>query len=57
MVLLVFAPICTPLNCNGVTQANGSEDLLQMAAEIEGHVDNIAPCIYGGMQVCLAAFG
>lgn len=32
-------------------KANGSEDLLQMAAEIEGHVDNIAPCIYGGMQI------
>lgn len=29
----------------------GQEVLLQMAAEVEGHVDNIAPCIYGGIQL------
>ncbi|EGD76438.1 threonine synthase [Salpingoeca rosetta] len=27
------------------------EELLQMAASIEGHVDNIAPCIYGNLQI------
>ena len=29
----------------------GQEVLLQMAAEVEGHVDNIGPCIYGGIQL------
>jgi homoserine kinase len=29
----------------------GSEDLLNMAAEIEGHPDNVAPAIYGGIQL------
>lgn len=27
------------------------EKALQLAATVEGHVDNLAPCIYGGMQV------
>ena len=27
------------------------ERLLQLAATIEGHVDNLAPCIYGGLQI------
>jgi len=29
----------------------GSEALLQIAAEIEGHPDNVAPVIYGGIQL------
>eukprot|EP00981_Chlorochromonas_danica_P006180 scaffold1307_cov166-Ochromonas_danica.AAC.2 len=29
----------------------GSEDLLNMAAEIEGHPDNVAPAMYGGIQL------
>lgn len=27
------------------------EKAVQLAATVEGHVDNLAPCIYGGMQV------
>mmetsp|Transcript_38673 Transcript_38673/g.78881 ORF Transcript_38673/g.78881 Transcript_38673/m.78881 type:complete len:430 (-) Transcript_38673:442-1731(-) len=29
----------------------GSEALLQVAASIEGHPDNVAPAIYGGIQI------
>lgn len=29
----------------------GEESLLQLAAEIEGHPDNVAPAIYGGIQL------
>lgn len=29
----------------------GSEALLQIAADIEGHPDNVAPAIYGGIQL------
>lgn len=29
----------------------GSDDILQLAAEIEGHPDNVAPCILGGLTV------
>lgn len=29
----------------------GEEELLQIATEIEGHPDNVAPCIYGGFQL------
>lgn len=29
----------------------GSEELLNMASEIEGHPDNVAPAIYGGIQL------
>lgn len=29
----------------------GKEELLNMAAEIEGHPDNVAPAIYGGIQL------
>lgn len=32
-------------------KAWGSEELLNMAAEIEGHPDNVAPAIYGGIQL------
>lgn len=27
------------------------EAALQLASQVEGHVDNLAPCIYGGLQV------
>jgi homoserine kinase len=30
---------------------NGQEELLQIAAQVEGHIDNLAPCIYGGLQL------
>lgn len=30
------------------------EDLLEMAAKIEGHPDNVAPALYGGLTVCCA---
>ena len=29
----------------------GKEELLQIAAGIEGHPDNVAPAIYGGIQL------
>eukprot|EP00041_Stephanoeca_diplocostata_P005957 m.71774 g.71774 ORF g.71774 m.71774 type:complete len:883 (-) comp16093_c0_seq5:273-2921(-) len=29
----------------------GKEELLQIAATVEGHTDNLAPCIYGGAQI------
>ena len=29
-----------------------NEELLQIANEIEGHADNVAPAIYGGIQLC-----
>ena len=32
----------------------GQDDLLQIAASIEGHPDNVAPAIYGGMQVAVS---
>ena len=32
-------------------QVWGSEELLQIAAGIEGHPDNVAPAIYGGIQL------
>ncbi len=28
-----------------------SNRLLQLAATLENHVDNLAPCVYGGLQV------
>lgn len=31
--------------------ANENEELLQIATEIEGHPDNVAPAIYGGVQL------
>ena len=30
-------------------------DLLQLAAEIEGHPDNVAPALFGGMQIAVYA--
>ena len=35
----------------------GSEEFLQLAAKLEGHVDNIAPCIYGGCRLGFHADG
>lgn len=32
---------------------HGEEQLLQLAAEVEGHIDNLSPCIYGGLQLGL----
>ena len=32
-------------------KAWGGEDLLNMAADIEGHPDNVAPAVYGGIQL------
>lgn len=29
----------------------GSEELLNLACQIEGHPDNVAPCLYGGIQL------
>lgn len=29
----------------------GSEELINMACEIEGHPDNVAPALYGGIQI------
>lgn len=31
----------------------GQEDLLGFAAKIEGHPDNVAPALFGGLQVCV----
>ncbi|EGZ14624.1 hypothetical protein PHYSODRAFT_560889 [Phytophthora sojae] len=33
----------------------GREELLQLASEIEGHPDNVAPAIYGGLQLGIFA--
>mmetsp|Transcript_24904 Transcript_24904/g.77939 ORF Transcript_24904/g.77939 Transcript_24904/m.77939 type:complete len:361 (-) Transcript_24904:460-1542(-) len=32
-------------------KVKGSEELLQLAADIEGHPDNVAPAMYGGIQL------
>eukprot|EP00924_Labyrinthula_sp_SR-Ha-C_P003173 augustus_masked-scaffold_15-processed-gene-1.39-mRNA-1 protein AED:0.33 eAED:0.33 QI:0/-1/0/1/-1/1/1/0/400 len=34
-------------------QVQGKEGLLQLATEIEGHPDNVAPAMYGGVQIGL----
>ncbi|CAI5702893.1 hypothetical protein KXD40_004135 [Peronospora effusa] len=34
---------------------HGREELLQLASEIEGHPDNVAPAIYGGLQLGIFA--
>eukprot|EP00035_Acanthoeca_spectabilis_P018619 m.397706 g.397706 ORF g.397706 m.397706 type:complete len:386 (+) comp16773_c2_seq24:25-1182(+) len=38
---------------DGLTVDKGGEELLQLAAEIEGHPDNVAPALYGGIQLGL----
>jgi homoserine kinase len=35
-----------------VGKGHVNEELLQLANEIEGHADNVAPAIYGGIQLC-----
>eukprot|EP01063_Lacrimia_lanifica_P025206 TRINITY_DN32988_c0_g1_i1.p1 TRINITY_DN32988_c0_g1~~TRINITY_DN32988_c0_g1_i1.p1 ORF type:complete len:342 (+),score=151.57 TRINITY_DN32988_c0_g1_i1:78-1103(+) len=35
------------------TELKGEEALLQIAAKIEGHPDNVSPAIYGGLQMGL----
>ncbi|TYZ59439.1 hypothetical protein PybrP1_012778 [[Pythium] brassicae (nom. inval.)] len=35
----------------------GKEELLQFASQIEGHPDNVAPAIYGGLQLGIHADG
>eukprot|EP00730_Choanoeca_flexa_P007340 TRINITY_DN12316_c0_g1_i6.p1 TRINITY_DN12316_c0_g1~~TRINITY_DN12316_c0_g1_i6.p1 ORF type:complete len:943 (+),score=233.23 TRINITY_DN12316_c0_g1_i6:115-2829(+) len=32
-------------------QVSGQEEMLQAAAQLEGHIDNLSPTIYGGIQV------
>ncbi len=32
-------------------KVKGEESLLQLACKIEGHPDNVAPAIYGGLQI------
>eukprot|EP00614_Pseudopedinella_elastica_P016621 CAMPEP_0172645888 /NCGR_PEP_ID=MMETSP1068-20121228/239958_1 /TAXON_ID=35684 /ORGANISM="Pseudopedinella elastica, Strain CCMP716" /LENGTH=474 /DNA_ID=CAMNT_0013460137 /DNA_START=232 /DNA_END=1655 /DNA_ORIENTATION=- len=34
------------------SEGGPNEELLQLANEIEGHPDNVAPAIYGGIQLC-----
>ena len=34
-------------------EVTGKEELLQLACDIEGHPDNVAPCMYGGVQLGL----
>ncbi|MER3420306.1 MAG: hypothetical protein C4290_07190 [Chloroflexota bacterium] len=34
-------------------QPFGTEELLRIAAELEGHADNAAPALFGGLQVCV----
>ena len=52
------------LLCAGLTAANslhGSplsrEDLFQLAARMEGHPDNVAPCMFGGLTAAAEAGG
>src|SRR5439155_6285479 len=33
-------------------QSRSDDDLLQLAAEIEGHPDNVTPALLGGVQAC-----
>uniref|UniRef100_A0A6T2GMA6 Homoserine kinase n=1 Tax=Eutreptiella gymnastica TaxID=73025 RepID=A0A6T2GMA6_9EUGL len=37
--------------CGHELPVEGEEALLQLAAEIEGHPDNVAPAVYGGLQI------
>jgi len=39
--------------CGHKLDIQGKEELLQLATEIEGHPDNVAPAIYGGIQLGL----
>ena len=35
-----------------VSTSAARNELLQFTAAAEGHPDNVAPCIYGGFQLC-----
>ena len=37
-----------------VTTARAKRDLLNLACEVEGHPDNVAPAIFGGFQIALS---
>ena len=48
----IVAGIVAGLTLLGDTRAvNGKEELLQLCSEIEHHIDNISPCIYGGLRI------
>ena len=48
----IVAGILAGLALTGTSLAVEREErMLQLAATIEGHVDNLAPCIYGGFQI------
>ena len=48
----IVAGILAGLALNGTKlNTTGEEALLQLATEIEGHPDNVAPAIYGGIQL------
>lgn len=36
-----------------ILQGLDPEELLRLATDIEGHPDNVAPAIYGGIQLCM----
>lgn len=47
------AIVCGLVAANELLDIGASrEELLQLAARIEGHPDNVAPAIYGGLTVC-----
>ena len=37
-----------------VSTARARRDLLNLACEVEGHPDNVAPAIFGGFQIALS---
>jgi homoserine kinase len=45
-VLAARALVCAP---------TGPEDVLPLANELEGHPDNVAPCLYGGLTIAWTA--
>jgi len=48
----IVAGLLAGLTLTGTTMnVENEERMLQLAATIEGHVDNLAPAIYGGMQI------
>ena len=48
----IVAGLLAGLTLTGTTMSVENEErMLQLAASVEGHVDNLAACIYGGMQI------
>ena len=48
----IVAGLLAGLTLTGTSMSVEHEErLLQLAATVEGHVDNLAPCIYGGCQI------